>query len=146
MPRARACRVHRASVLFGSAREIALDRELDQPDQVVDVELAHQAGAVGVHGFGADFEQFRDVLGAHSFHQVGEDFHFARAERGQGIVGRGPFGPGKQAGAAQQRRDVDAAVAHEADGIQQVARRARPSADRHPRRPANASMTVSLRG
>jgi hypothetical protein len=27
-----------------------------QPDEVADVQLAHEAGAVGVHGFGADVQ------------------------------------------------------------------------------------------
>src|ERR1019366_6245155 len=49
---------------IGSAGEVAFDGKLDQPHQVVNVELPHEAGAVGVDGLGADFEQLGDVLGA----------------------------------------------------------------------------------
>ena len=110
------------SALRGSVRKVALDRELDQADEVVDVQLAHEAGTVGVHGLGADFQQVRDVLGAQPTHKVGKDLRLAGAEGGQRICHWGAWGPGKDAGAAQQRRDVDAAVAHEADGVQKVAR------------------------
>jgi len=73
----------------GSARKVSLDRELNQANQVVDVQLAHEAGTVGVHGFGTDVQQVRDVLGAQSIDQVGKDLGLARAEGSQRICDRG---------------------------------------------------------
>ena len=45
-------------------RKIALDRELDQPHQIVNVQFAHQACPVGIHRLGADLQQIGDIFGA----------------------------------------------------------------------------------
>ena len=53
-----------------SARKFPLDREFHETDQVVDVQLPHQAGAIGVDGFGADIEQIGDILSTQSVDEV----------------------------------------------------------------------------
>src|SRR5437764_13713286 len=104
------------SELAGSARKMALDRELDQPHQIANIELPHEPCAVGVYRLGADIEQVGDVLGAKAVYQVREDLRFARAERRQWILGgNGAFGAGEQAHPSQQGRYVNAAVLHEVD-------------------------------
>ena len=69
--------------------QIPLDGELDQAGDIVDIQLAHQAGAVGVDRFGAEFEAGGDLLGADPFHQQREHLVFAGAQRLQRVFGRG---------------------------------------------------------
>jgi len=45
-------------------RQVVLDGEFHQPHQIVNVEFAHQAGAVSVDGLGADIQQIGDLLGS----------------------------------------------------------------------------------
>src|ERR1022692_2232189 len=101
--------------------QVVLDGEFDQPYQIVNVELAHQAGAVGVHRLGADIQQIGNLLGAQTVHQVEKHIVLAPAEMRQGIVFVRLAGGRQQARDPQQRRHVHAAVANVADGVGQVA-------------------------
>ena len=44
------------SMRHGSARKVSLDREFDQAYQIMDLQFAHETGAVGGNGFGTDLQ------------------------------------------------------------------------------------------
>ena len=66
-----------------------MDGELHQTRDVVDIQFAHEAGAVGVDCLGAELQPGGDFFGTDSFHQQREHLVFACAESFQGVVRRG---------------------------------------------------------
>jgi len=52
----------------------------------VDVELAHEAGTIGVDGFGAQFQAGRDFFGPYALDQQRKHLIFAGAQQIQRIV------------------------------------------------------------
>ena len=53
------------------------------------VELAHQAGAIGIDGLGAQIQARGDLLGAGAFHQEREYLILAGTQSLQRVVGNG---------------------------------------------------------
>lgn len=103
--------------------EIAMDGELDESGNIVDIELAHHAGAIGIDGFGTDGEAGGDFLGAQTFDEHGEYLVFAGREGFDGVViefaatlGSEDFFDFDRGG------DVDAAIAHLAERIEELLR------------------------
>src|SRR5262249_35777838 len=73
------------SLLAVRAGQVSLDRKFDQPDEVMDVQLAHEAGAVGIDGLRADIEQFGDIFGAPPIDEQREDLHLAPAQAAEWV-------------------------------------------------------------
>ena len=71
--------------LDARAGQIPANRELHQARQVVDIEFAHQAGAVGVDGFRTQLQARGDLLVPQSFDQEAEHLVLARTQTFQRV-------------------------------------------------------------
>ena len=60
--------IHERFTISGSAGKVSFDGELHQADQIVHVELSHEAGAVGIDGLRANFQALRNIFGARSIY------------------------------------------------------------------------------
>jgi len=70
----------------GHFGEIPMDGEFDQTGDIVDVELAHHTGAVGIDRFGTDRETRGDFLGAEPLDEHGKNLMLASAKGFDGVV------------------------------------------------------------
>jgi len=100
--------------------QIPLNGELHQTGDVVDIELAHEAGAIGVDGLGAQFEPRGDFLGANAFDEQCEYLVFAGAESFDGIVRTGFSSGGEDLVQLELGRDVDASGQNLVEGLKQL--------------------------
>jgi len=71
--------VQAGGLRYLSRRKIALDSELYQTCHIVDIQFAHQAGAIGVYRFGTQLEASGDFLSANAFDQQRKYLVFASA-------------------------------------------------------------------
>lgn len=75
----------RVNLRRGSLK-FSLNRKFAEPDEVMHLQLAHKAGAVGVHGLGIDFKHIGDVLGLPTADEQRKHLHLARTKRDQRVV------------------------------------------------------------
>ena len=96
-----------------------MDGELDEAGDVMDVEFAHEAGAVGIDGFRTEVEASGDFLGANALNEEGEDLVFAGAERIEGFdEGAGAFGLEEGLG-VDARGEEDGTGGHSEEAIEE---------------------------
>lgn len=98
-----------------------MDGELHETGDIVDVELAHHAGTVGVDGLRADGEAGGDFFGTEALNEHGEHLMFAGAEGFYGIVLKTAATLGSEyLFHLDGGGDVNAAIADLAKGIEEL--------------------------
>src|SRR5947209_14933014 len=102
-----------------------MHRELDQAGDIVNIELLHQARTIGVDGLRTKFETGANLLGTQALDQQVKYLELAGAKTLERIGGSRLVGGKKDLLQIELRRDVDAAIQHLIETVEQVLRRPR---------------------
>src|ERR1700722_17671446 len=99
-----------------------MDGKLHQSGYVVNIELSHEARAIGIYRFGTEFQPGRDLLGPDSIDQERENLIFPGAEHLQRIVRRVFLAWAENLVQLQFGRNVNSSIQNLLKGFQQLSR------------------------